>query len=197
MHVRKLTFAAALLAALAPAVAAAQPPKGAGGPRLGSYFLAGGGVTEFSDADARDRLGTGGTWDARFGLRLRHFVGGEIAYVGSSFSAGALGSDLLTNGLEGVLRLQYPWERGRWLVEPFAFGGIGWTHFDRNGARDLELEDTVLPVGAGVTLGYGRFLLDTRFTFRHTFDEEILRAADGSEASLDSWALTAAIGYEF
>jgi hypothetical protein len=161
------------------------------------YFLAGGGVAEFSDSDARDRIDTGGTWDFRAGLGLRRFVGGEVAYVGSSWTTGSLGGDLLTHGLEGVLRLQYPWERGHLLVEPFAFGGIGWTHFDLDGERGRESEDTVVPVGGGVTLGYKRLLLDTRLTYRHTFDEEILRAADGSETSLNSWAFTAAIGYEF
>lgn len=195
---RKFGVAAALAMALAPALTSARPDEDESALRLrGAYVLAGGGVTNFTHPGARDRVDPGGTWDVRLGIGQRFFAGGEFAYVGSAHSGGGLRSTVQSNGFEAVLRLQYPWERGRWFVEPFAFGGIGWIHFNRDGARDMALEDTVLPIGAGVTVGWDRFLVDARFTFRRAFDSEILRAPDGSKASLDTWALTAGVGYAF
>jgi hypothetical protein len=201
-QIKQLTVIASMLAALAPAAAVAQETTTTRGfmQDYGGYFLVGGGVTNYFDQGVRDRLDTGGTWDLRLGIGNRHFIGGELAYVGSARDAGAFGNSLVTNGAEGVLRVQYPWEQGRWLIEPFAFGGVGWTHFDLNQARDAiqNANDLfVMPVGGGVTLAYDHILFDTRFTYRQTFDESLIRANDGTAASLSSWAVTASVGYEF
>jgi hypothetical protein len=40
-------------------------------------------------------------------------------------------------------------------------------------------------------------VFDTRFTYRHTFDDHLVKNADGSDASLKNWAVTASVGYEF
>jgi hypothetical protein len=206
----QLILFVAFLGVGAPSLAAAQPRGGADaqltGQRgllteYGEYLLLGGGVTNYVDRAVKDRVETGGTWDLRVGLGNRAFIGGELAYVGSARKANDLGRNLVTNGAEGVLRLQYPYDTGRWVVTPFAFGGAGWTHFDVHGVRAAALRDSddvfEVPFGGGITLGYDHLLLDARFTYRQTFDEKLVPAADGTAASLRSWAVTGSVGYEF
>lgn len=167
---------------------------------LGEYFLAGGGVTNYTDSAVRSRVDVGGTWDVRLGLGSRFYVGGEVAYVGSARQSGSLGSNLLTNGVEGVVRVQYPFLAGAWLVEPFAFGGAGWTHFrlDSAAANVKGNDDVfVVPFGGGIDVAYDHFLFDARFTYRQTFDEALLETASAGAPNLASWAVTASVGYEF
>ena len=199
----RFTLLAGVLVALAPAFATAQVPAGSSDllTRYGEYVLVGGGVTNYFEKTVKDRVDTGVTWDARAGLGSRSFLGAELAYVGSARAAHSLGTNLVTNGVEGVVRVQYPWHMDRWLVEPFAFGGAGWTHFKLNSSSSLALQDAndlfVVPVGAGVMAIYDHIVMDARFTYRQTFDESLIPASGGSAASLKSWAITGAIGYEF
>jgi hypothetical protein len=198
------TAVAGMLLASAPARGSAdEPASGAGGSRLtplGAYVLLGGGVTDFRDGGLRDRLDAGGSWDARLGVGSRFYVGGELGYTGSYRSFKGSDSHLLMNGAEAVVRLQAPLTSGTWLVEPFAFGGIGWNHLAlRNAPAGLKDSDDigVVPFGAGVTLGYQRFLLDARFTYRSTFKDDVALAPGVSATDLSHWTVSAAVGVEF
>lgn len=200
----KLALVAGSLLAAVPGIANAQgwradESRGLLTP-LGEYLIVGGGVTDFTEDDAKDRFDTGGTWDLRLGVGSRFYVGGEVAYVGSMRRGTGVVPDLMTNGAEGVLRLQYPYARGNWLIEPFAFGGIGWSHLSLDDAP-AGLADSddigVVPFGAGLTVGYGRVLFDARFTYRTSFDEDLPLAANARPVSLDQWAVGASVGYEF
>ena len=168
---------------------------------LGEYLLLGGGVTDFSKKSVKDQFDVGGTWGVRLGLGSRSWVGAEVGYVGLAANASGSGSDLLANGAEGVLRLQVPYATGGgWLVEPFAFGGIGWSHVSlRNAPADLKDSDDigVVPFGGGLTVGKGGWLLDARFTYRTNFSEDLALRAGEAPATLDRWAVSAAVGYEF
>lgn len=201
MHAGTTKFAliAGLALAAAPASVAAE---GASGllTRYGEYTLIGGGVTDFAEDDVKDRFGAGGSLDLRLGIGSRYFVGGELAYVGSARAGDGTPADLISNGGEAVLRVQYPYASGALLVEPFAFGGIGWSRVElQDAGPGLKDADDVgfVPFGAGVTLGYGRLLLDTRFTWRESFDEDLALAAGEAPADLAQWGVTASIGYEF
>jgi hypothetical protein len=207
MHPAWSRFAviAGLALAAAPGLAGADGWRGSGSSNLrtpyGAYVLLGGGVTDFTEDAVKDRFDAGGSWDLRLGLGSRFYLGGEVAYVGSiRSSADGSGSDLLSNGGEAVLRVQYPYATGSWLVEPFVFGGIGWNRVSLEDAPP-GLEDSddvgVVPFGAGVTLGNGRLLLDARFTYRTSFDEDLALAVGEGPANLEQWGVTAAIGYEF
>lgn len=200
----RVSLIAALLLAIAPGVGSAQGWRAAESRGLltaaGEYVLAGGGFTDFTSSAAKDRFRVGGTWDVRLGLGSRYWLGGELAYVGSSRNGDGFGSDLSSNGAEGVLRLQYPYALDRWLVEPFAFGGLGWSHLTMShAAPGLKGSDDygLVPFGAGVTAGYRNFLLDARFTYRATFGESLKLAANEGSANLDQWALGLSVGYEF
>ena len=198
-------FALIMGLALAAAPELARAEDGASAPRglltpLGEYALLGGGVSDYTDDAVKDRFGVGGSWDLRLGIGSRFYVGGEVAYVGSARGGERDGADLLSNGAEAVVRVQYPYATGQWLVEPFAFGGIGWDRVTlRDAAPGLKDEDDVgvVPVGAGLTVGYGRFLLDARFTYRASFDEDLALAVGEEPADLEQWGVSAALGYEF
>ncbi len=200
----RFAFIAGLLVAAAPGIGSAQGWRAAGSEGLltplGEYVLFGGGVTDFKESAVKDRFDVGGTWDARLGIGSRSFVGAEAAYVGSALKATGSGSDLLTNGAEAVLRLQYPYVAGAWLVEPFAFGGIGFSHLSLQdaapGVKDAD-DIGVVPFGGGITLGYDRFLLDARFTYRTSFNEDLALAPGQAPVSMERWSVGASIGYEF
>ncbi len=205
MHARssKLVSIAGLLLAVVPGAGSAQESdagsRGLLSP-LGEYVLLGGGVTDFTKDAAKSRFDIGGAWDLRLGVGSRFYVGAEAAYVGSMRSGVGSGPDLLTNGAEGVLRLQYPYSTGKWLVEPFAFGGIGWSRVSlRDAPAGLEDSDDVgvVPFGAGVTVGFGRLLLDARFTYRTAFSEDLALAANEAPVNLQQWGVGASVGYEF
>jgi hypothetical protein len=200
----RFAFVAGLALAAAPGIASAGEWGAAGSSGLmsplGEYVLVGGGVTDFTEDAVKNRFDMGGAWDLRLGIGSRVFVGGEVAYVGWLRAADGAGSDLLSNGAEAVVRLQYPYATGSWLVEPFVFGGIGWNHVSlRDAAPGLEDSDEigVVPFGGGVTLGYNRLLFDARFTYRTSFDDDLALAATEGPADLEQWGVTAAVGYEF
>lgn len=195
---------AGLALAAAPGLAAAQDWRGSGSTGLltplGEYVLVGGGVTDFTEEAVKDRFDVGGSWDLRLGFGSRFYVGGEVAYVGTGRGGDGSGSDLLSHGAEAVLRVQYPYATGSWLLEPFVFGGIGWSNVSiRDAAPGLKDGDDlgVVPFGGGVTLGHGRLLLDARFTYRTTFDEDLALSVGEDPANLEQWGVTAALGYEF
>ncbi len=200
----RMVAVAGLLLGTAPGIASAQD-QGPGASGLatpyGEYALVGGGVNDFTKSELRDRFDVGGAWELRLGVGSRFYVGAEAAYVGAMSPGKGAGPDLLANGAEGVVRVQYPWTAGAWLVEPFAFGGLGWSHLElRDAPATVAQKDDdvgVVPFGGGVTLGYGRFLLDARFTYRTSFSEDLPLGAGGAKPDLQRWAVTAAVGYEF
>lgn len=197
-------FTAGLLLAAAPGIGSAQSWRPTG-PRdlatpFGEYVLLGGGVTDFAKDGTKDRFDTGGAWDVRLGIGNRYYVGVEAAYVGAALNANGSGSDLRMNGVEGVIRLQYPYSSGRWLVEPFAFGGLGYSHVTLSkaapGLKDSD-DVGVVPFGAGVTVAYDHFLVDARFTYRTSFNEDLVLAVNQPAANLERWSLGASVGFEF
>lgn len=194
MHAVTSKLALLGAAAILASVPAAARSAGWGRP-AGGYFLVGAGVTQFTDSGLSDAFDTGVTWDARLGVGNRSFLGAEVAYVGAFRSAAVGENDLTAHGAEGVLRLQFPYTTsGDWLIEPFALGGIGWSHLSIDkappGATDSD-DIGVVPVGGGLMVGRGRLLLDGRFTYRATFSE------DAFGGDLETWAVVGSIGYQF
>jgi len=207
MHAARSRFAfiAGLALAAVPGIGSAEGWRASGSSDLltplGEYALVGGGVADFTEGAVKDRFGTGGTWDVRLGLGSRYYLGAELGYVGSRRSGTGSGPDLTANGAEGVLRVQYPYATGNWLIEPFVFGGIGWSHLALGHAAAAGLKSSddvgVVPFGGGITFGFGRVLLDARFTYRANFDEDLKLAANEGPAKLSQWAVGASVGYEF
>jgi len=201
----KVAFLTAVLLACVPAIGSAAGWRMAESSGLmtplGEYVLAGGGVSQFAEDAVKDNFDAAGTWNLRLGIGSRSFLGAEVAYVGSMRSAKGSNNDLMMNGAEGILRLQYPYVTGSWLIEPFAFGGVGFSHLSiDNAPAGVKDSDNigVVPVGAGVMLGKQRLLFDARFTYSSTFnDEDLVLASTGKAGDLQSWSVIGSIGYEF
>jgi len=173
----------------------------------GFAFQLGGGVTGFSRQETRNTFGTGGYWDARAILGSRSFLGAELAYVGSARDAtasGLTGGALLGNGAEAAVRVNLPIEQQRLLVEPFLFGGVGWTYYqvvnaDSNSSNIKGHANALsIPFGAGVSASYDHFTVDARFTYRPVFDDKLvpLTGGDRDHEDLQNWSAGLTVGYE-
>lgn len=166
----------------------------------------GGGVTAFTREAARDTFKTGGYWDARAILGTRSFLGAEVAYVGSARGVTAEGvsdnTNLLGNGVEATVRGNLPLQLGSLRLEPFVFGGAGWTHyqlvnndFNRASIKD-SAEALVIPFGTGVSLAYQHFTVDARFTYRAIFDDDLVPTSGDDHLDLQNWGAGITLGYE-
>jgi hypothetical protein len=172
--------------------------------RVGMGLLVGGGFEDFSNGAIRSMTGDGGYWNARVVVGTRQFVGLEAAYVGDARSISGLGlagnSTLTSNGVEGVARVNIPIVQGPSLIEPFGFVGIGWAHYhvsDNNAATsDVATSDDVMtvPYGGGLELAYRGFMADARFTYRQTYDNNLL---DPNGGNLNNWGVGGQIGFEY
>jgi hypothetical protein len=165
-------------------------------------------VTGFSRQATRDTFGTGGYWDARAIVGNRSFLGAELAYVGSARDATAGGlmgnAGLIGDGAELAVRVNLPIERERLLLEPFVFGGAGWTYYqvvneDSNASNVKDHANALsIPFGAGFSAGYDHFTLDARFTYRPVFDDKLVRLTSGDRdhEDLQNWSAGLTVGYE-
>lgn len=191
-------------------VAAVPVPEGTYYPgartysRIGVGLLVGGGFEDFVDSGIRNTTGTGGYWTARLVGGTRQFVGLEAAYVGDARGISGLGlsssSRLVSNGLEGNLRLNIPIIQGPSLLEPFGFVGLGWSHYmvtNNNAAlSDFTSRDDVmtLPFGGGLEFAYRGFLADARFTYRQTYFNNLTQTVGGN---LNNWGVGGQLGFEY
>jgi len=173
------------------------PPSG-----YGTTVELGGGVMSFTGAAARGAANAGGAWDLRLGWGTRSLLGFEAAYIGSANGLTAAGLDpnavLLGTGAEGALRLNAPVAYRDSLIEPFAFGGLGWTRFDIINSdfnmSNVAEKDHVMtvPVGAGMAAAARGFMVDARFTYRFVYREDLI-----GNNNLDNWIISANVGSEF
>ncbi|HEX3694957.1 MAG TPA: hypothetical protein VH374_06155 [Polyangia bacterium] len=172
--------------------------------RVGAALLVGGGFEDFTNSDLRSVTGGGGSWCVRAVAGNREFVGLEAAYVGAARSINVLGpgsnANLVSNGVEGALRLNVPIMRRSSLVEPFAFVGLGWQHYSVTSGDVSRLDMTnnddimTMPLGGGLEFAYRRFIADARFTFRETYYNDLMRATGDK---LNTWGVGGQLGMEF
>jgi hypothetical protein len=179
-----------------------RPPS-----RIGVAAMVGGGVTGFVDEEVRNFTDPGGSWDARLTVGTQSPLALEAAYIGSAQNIDALGLDsdalLLGQGAEGTARLNL----GRFAVQPYLFGGVGWMHYQlertpSNTSSIRESDDVLnVPFGAGIGFRIARgVLLDLRATGRAAFDDDLMDvpyANTGKEARLHSWNAAGRLGVEF
>lgn len=190
-----------------PHLAAAPEPRPRFRSGIGIGLSAGGGVFGLADSDSEDLTDTGGSWEVRAVFGTQYPAALELAYVGTaqSFDLGPqdlTSTELIGNGLEANLRLQYPGVVWR----PYGFVGIGWMYYNVNdepGAFGLDDTDNIgtVPMGVGLAIAPVRgLLLDIRATYRAAFEDELLDGSIfgvNSAGSLSSWGVTANIGAEF
>ena len=179
--------------------------------KFGLAFLAGGGYQDFANTNMRDRTVGGGSWDVRFVAGTRSILAVEGAYVGSARSFQSLGVSannptLISNGVEGNLRLNVPIVRGASLLEPYGVVGVGWEqyHISNYNSNTQQLSDfnasndnvMTVPFGLGFAYGYRALMLDVRGTYAATYYNNLLEGTDGS-GTLNTWGVGGSIGFGF
>ncbi len=178
---------------------------------FGWAVMAGGGYQDFTNSDMRDLTKGGGAWDVRFIGGTRSYLGFEGAYVGAARSIQTLGQTadnptLVSNGVEGNLRINAPFTKGASLIEPYGIVGIGWSryhisNFDSssgalssfNAANDDVM---TVPLGLGFAYGYKALIVDVRGTWAATYYNNLLQASNGS-GTLNTWGLGGQVGFAF
>lgn len=178
-------------------------------PRRMMTVSLGGGVSDFSDSNLRDRTDLSGAYDARLAIGASSILAIEAAYVGTAAKISTLGLDdnavLVSNGAEALARINL----GTFDFQPYVMGGASWIHYslvnDSFNTSDVRDNDDVIaiPFGGGVStyLGDSGLVLDGRFTYRATFDDDLIKGTDSNNNSvgsgLDNWLVTANLGYSF
>jgi hypothetical protein len=180
-------------------------------PMFGWAIMAGGGYEDFTSSDMRSRTNGGGAWDVRLVGGTRSYGGFEAAYVGSSNGVQTLGattgnSSLVSNGLEGTFRMNVPIMKAASLLEPYAFVGLGWSHYTLTGynaavamASDFSsASDNVmtLPFGGGFAYGYRALLVDVRLSYVPTYLNNYLGSGNGG-GTLNHWGIGGQIGWTY
>lgn len=176
---------------------------------VGVYGQVGGGYSNFTQPTTAAVTNGGGFWDARLGVGSRSILGLEADYDGGAHNITALGLNnsayLMNNGIEGLVRLNVPVTMQKSILEPYAFGGAGWQHYNlmnvSSNVSDVRNNDDILdvPVGAGLQIGYSGVTLDGRVTYRQAFFSDLLGHSSSSFSanSLNSWGAGATLGFEF
>lgn len=175
---------------------------------VGAMLMVGGGGIDFATSGPESFTQTGGYWNARI-AGTRTILSGEAAYIGRAHGISATGlsagSTLLGNGVEGLLRLNAPFEAGDVLIEPFAVAGASWEYFTilNEGANTSSVEDNdavvFLPAGVGLAAAWQGLSVDVRGLYRHAFLSEMFGDSGFGldENALNSWQLGANLGFEF
>jgi hypothetical protein len=171
---------------------------------MGIEASIGGGVVGFTEQELTDVTDPGGSWTARLTVGTRSYLAGELAYIGTAQNINSFGLDsntvLMSNGVEGALRLNLV-DRGIW--QPFAFVGIAWKRYGlvNEGVNTSSVNDSdnvgEVPVGAGLAFRYEGFVVDARFEFRPTFNNDLMAPVGSDETPLHSWGANARVGWEF
>ena len=175
---------------------------------FGESVSVGGGVVNFVGDAAKNLTDVGGYWDVRLAFGTRTPFGIEAAYIGAAQNVTAVGMSnafLVRNGMEANARINIPLVlRSNHVLEPFVLGGVGFARYNLNfdginrSVMQVENDNVlVLPVGAGVAWSFHNFMVDGRFTYRPTFDDDLLRTATNTSQGLENWSAGLLFGYEY
>lgn len=173
-----------------------------------SSLQLGGGLSEFSLGQMRSEAARGPYWDLRGVIGLRRLISFEAALVGAAYPMAGerygTGATLVRNGFEAGPRLNIPVEEKAGLILLYGMAGLGWSNYrvvggTMPGAMVSTDNAATLPLAAGITFGYERFLVDVRLGYRLTFRDELLTTggSPSAENRLRDYSVGAQLGYEF
>jgi hypothetical protein len=169
--------------------------------RAGNAVTLGGGFGNFTGDYVRDQTGPVGAWGVRLMGGTRSVIGGEFGYVGGINRLAGTGNDdfLLSTSFDGALRFGWPVPLHSALIAPFAFGGLGWTHYnllDDGPSRGVLASESdnqlIVPMGVGFGFGYRGFMAEARGTYRQAFDEDLFGSRD-----MSIWSVSLSVGGEY
>jgi hypothetical protein len=196
------------------AVPMAPPPevKPSWARGFGWAIMAGGGYQDFTDSTMRSVTNGGATWDARIVGGTHSIIGFEAAYVGSARQVAGLGAvtsnpAIVSNGVEGNLRLNAPIRSGASLFEPYVYGGVGYqnvsiSNYSSNSAAlssTFQSGDDVMtvPAGGGFAYAYKAFIADVRGGWTATFRNDLLTNDLNQSGRLNHWNFGGQAGFMF
>jgi opacity protein-like surface antigen len=213
MRITVLLIASAVACALAPGRALAEDyddlfgygpltePPASG---YGWSLTLGGGATRFYDLAMRDATSeAGGLWSVRGAIGTHVPLGLEAGYIGTATTVSALpGASQTLVGSTGEIAMHFSLAPER-MFSPFVLVGVGFSRYDVAGSSSgladagMGTHDTVFefPLGAGVAMRSGGFIVDLRGTFRPTTQSDLVRTNDGF-ATLSTFEASASIGIE-
>jgi hypothetical protein len=147
-----------------------------------SAVQVGGGMAEFSMGKMRSQTTRGPYWDLRGIIGLRRLLALEAAVVGAAYPmvGERYGRDamILRNGVEVGPRLNLPVEDKAGLLLLYGTVGLGLSNYRlvRASTAGMMVNDyaATVPLAAGITMGYARFLVDVRIGYRFTFRDQLL-----------------------
>jgi len=198
-------------AALPPPAAPREVPKPRWASGFGWAVMAGGAYTDFTQDDMRSTTSGGGGWNARFIGGTNSVIGFEAAYVGTAHSINTLGVTannpaLVSNGLEGNLRLNLPIRKGRSLLEPYGFLGLGYQYFNISNYNtntatlssfDRSDNTMTVPMGGGFAYAYKAFIADVRGGFTAVYYDNLLVGSGNNTGTLNNWNVGSQVGFMF
>ena len=173
--------------------------------KYGLSLSVGGGVAGFTEEAMRDTTQTAGIWDVRATFGTRFPVALEAGYLGSAQAIDTLGLDdsaiLVGTAVEALARVNVV-DRGAW--QPYLFAGAAWRRYDlanvdTNTSSVLDQDDLLeIPLGLGLGYRYDDFLFDARAQFRAAAEADMIPTGTGDDAErMDTWGVSARLGYEF
>jgi hypothetical protein len=181
-----------------------RKPIGSG---IGVGFLVGGGVTNFTDTQVRDRTNLGGGWDVRLIFGTHSWIGLEAAYNGSVNNLNAVGlsgdTKLLGTGVQGLARVNFTRNTP---FQPYIVGGAGWKHYalagDKFNVSGIRNDDNVaeIPMGGGLAYHAHGFMMDARGMYNYALNTSLFTPTgqSGSNgAQLHNWGARVNLGFEF
>ncbi len=120
-------------------IATAPAPKLGPPSKIGIEAAVGVGAIGFIDEGPKSVTGVGEQWDARLTFGSRSYLAIEAAYVGSLQSINSIGlsSDALLLGNGGRGYAAHQLHEG--ALQPYIFGGAGWTHYKLNNTAINDL----------------------------------------------------------
>ena len=185
-----------------PPEVAATPGEWTPRSRVGWSVMLGGGVGDFSSSDVRSQTGLGGSWNLRLTSGTRLPFAWEVAYLGAAndVSGALIDNDayMLRNTIEANLRFNAPIVLPTVMIAPFATAGTGWSRYNIMNSGDFirgtarEDDQFIIPLGAGLAMGYQGFTAEARFTYRFAFNDEMFGDND-----MGTWNVSAGLGTEF
>jgi hypothetical protein len=180
---------------------------------FGTSVQIGGGVFGFVDDATDNFMDTGGSWTARLVLGTRMPLALEAAYIGTANNISALGLDddavLLSNGAEANLRWNIistifrSMDTGVGRFEPYVFSGVAYRHYrlvnDDFNTSSVNNSDNIgeVPFGGGIAWLMGGFAVDARGEYRLAFGDDLFAGDGDNENGLNTWNVSARLGWEF
>jgi peptidoglycan-associated lipoprotein len=177
---------------------------------FGFALMAGGGYQDFTETSMRSTTTGAGAWDARFIAGTNSILGFEAAYVGAARQMSGLGITnndpyMVSNGVNGNVRLNVPIRYGASLFEPYGYAGLGYSRYTISNYNDnvgalssFSSSDDVMnfPVGGGFAYAYKAFIMDVRGGWTGTYYQNLLVGGDRSN-TLNHWNVGSQIGFRF